>query len=218
MCAGFQEKLVSSHMGTSDDQARKAFASFQEKVRRTVFIDNLSHQATITTVNSAFSQYGKVLRVRFIPNYLEHQDIPRCALVEMENPDQARAAVEVVTNFPFMISGIPRPVRAQPAREEMFSERPRDPERRMVARWLDSSDPEFEVGQKLKRLAKIHALESAALLQYQLKEEEKLENKQKEMVKSTYDKYEMIENLFKGGSVQRLARHYNMRFTDDDEE
>ncbi|MQL78745.1 hypothetical protein Taro_011178 [Colocasia esculenta] len=204
-------------MGTADQQARKAYADFLEKVKRTVFIEYLSPMVTVPVLKTAIGQFGNVLSVYLIPSYLEHDDIPQCALVEMENEKQASSVVSEITNFPFMISGMPRPVRAQPAREAMFHNRPRNPERKIEARWVDPSDPEFEVGQKLKQLVRKHANESTALLKYQLEEEEKLDTQQQQVLKQNYKKFEIIENMVQDGSLHRLAGHYNMNIDFNEE-
>uniref|UniRef100_A0A1D1YJ26 Paraspeckle component 1 n=1 Tax=Anthurium amnicola TaxID=1678845 RepID=A0A1D1YJ26_9ARAE len=204
-------------MGTADEKAKKAFADFLEKVKRTVFIEDLSPVVTAAVVKTAIGQFGNVQNVFFIPNFLEHEDIPQCALVEMENEKQASSVVNEITNFPFMVSGMPRPVRAQPAREEMFFDRPRNPDRKIEARWVDPPDPQFEVGQRLKQLVKKHARDSAALLKHQREEEEKLAKQQEEALKQNYKKFEIIENVVQDGSLQRLASRYNMSININDD-
>ena len=68
------------------------YAAFEEKVRRSVYLDNLSPKVTEPIVNKAISQFGIVKNVQFIPNYLE-KNIPVSALVEMENSSQADAVI-----------------------------------------------------------------------------------------------------------------------------
>ncbi|XWS09321.1 hypothetical protein CRYUN_Cryun40dG0075300 [Craigia yunnanensis] len=140
------------------------YAAFKEKVRRTVYMDNLSPHVTESVVRTALDQYGTVKSVQFIPNYLGPRNIPQCALVEMEKEKQAQVVISTICQFPFMMSGMPRPVRARAAEAEMFSDRPRQPGRQIRFRWLDPADPDFEVANKLKRLAKKHATETAVML------------------------------------------------------
>lgn len=199
-------------MGSSAAQA--AYAAFDEKVKRTVFLDNLSPQVTEPVVRTALSQFGTVKNVHFIPNYIE-RNIPQSALVEMENVRQAEAVVSEISQFPFMMSGMPRPVRARPAEAEMFDDRPVKPGRRVQLRWLDTNDPDFEVARKIKHLTQKHAAEAAFLLEQQLLEEEKLAKQQQDTLKGSYKKYEMIESIMADGTAQRLARRYNLRLFED---
>lgn len=139
------------------------YATFQEKVKRTVYLDNLSPQVTEPVVRTALGQFGNVKRVQFIQNYLGPRNIPQCALVEMEDSRQAEAVFTVITQLPFMMSGMPRPVRARPAEAEMFEDRPREPGRRIECHWLEENDPDYETAAKIKRLVKKHAAEVACL-------------------------------------------------------
>ncbi|XP_022722066.1 uncharacterized protein LOC111279310 [Durio zibethinus] len=191
------------------------YAAFKEKVRRTVYMDNLSPHVTESVIRTALDQYGTVKSVHFIPNYLGPQNIPQCALVEMEKEKQAEVVISTLSQFPFMMSGMPRPVRARAAEVEMFADRPRQPGKQIHFRWLDPADPDFEVASKLKRLAKKHATETAVMLRHQLDKEEKLAKQQGEALKANYKKYEMIDGLMADGTARRLARHYNLRVSDD---
>lgn len=65
------------------------YAAFEEKVQRTVYIDNLSPRVTEPVVRTALNQFGNVKKVEFIPNFTESSRSASCALVEMENPMQA---------------------------------------------------------------------------------------------------------------------------------
>ncbi|XVF37714.1 hypothetical protein REPUB_Repub20aG0033400 [Reevesia pubescens] len=191
------------------------YAAFEKKVRRTVFMDNLSPHVTESVMRTALDQYGTVKSVQFIPNYLEPQNIPQCALVEMEKEKQAEVVISTISQFPFMMSGMPRPVRARAAVPEMFADRPRKPGRQIHFRWLDPADPDFEVASKLKRLAKKHAAETAVMLKHQLDKEEKLAKQQGETLKANYKKFEMIDGLLADGTARRLARRYDLRVLDD---
>lgn len=147
-----------------EPSAEAEYAAFEEKVKRTVYIDNLSPQVTESVLKTALNQFGNVTNAEFIPNYMEPASIPLAALVEMENSKQARQIISEMANFPFMMSGMPRPVRARAAEAEMFDERPRKPGRRIQCRWLSPEDPDFEVAKKIKNLTRKHATESSFLL------------------------------------------------------
>ncbi|KAK8478636.1 hypothetical protein V6N13_133461 [Hibiscus sabdariffa] len=191
------------------------YAAFKEKVRRTVFMDSLSPIVTESVVRTALDQYGTVKSVEFIPNYLEPRNMARCALVEMEKEKQAEVVISTISELPFMMSGMPRPVRACAAVPEMFADRPRKPGRQLHVHWLDPSDPNFEVANKLKQLVKKHATENAVMLKHQLEKEEKLAKQQGETLKANYKKYEMIDSLMADGTVRRLAGRYTLRISDD---
>ncbi|KAL4290021.1 hypothetical protein GQ457_14G000430 [Hibiscus cannabinus] len=191
------------------------YAAFKEKVRRTVFMDSLSPIVTESVVRTALDQYGTVKSVEFIPNYLEPRNMARCALVEMEKEKQAEVVISTISELPFMMSGMPRPVRACAAVPEMFADRPRKPGRQLHVHWLDPSDPNFEVANKLKQLVKKHATENAVMLKHQLEKEEKLAKQQGETLKANYKKFEMIDSLMADGIVRRLAGRYTLRISDD---
>ncbi|XP_040988735.1 uncharacterized protein LOC121236383 isoform X1 [Juglans microcarpa x Juglans regia] len=201
------------YMGSSAAQAD--YAAFLEKVKRTIYLDHLSPQVTEPVVRTALNQFGAVKNVQFIPNYMGPRNIAECALVEMENVRQAKAVLSEICQFPFMISGMPRPVRARPAQVEMFDERPIKPGRRIQCRWLDENDPDFEVARKMKRLTNKHAAEAAFLQKQQLQEEEKLAKQQLDTLKGNYKKYEMVDSIMADGTARRLARHYNLRVAED---
>ncbi|KAM1724078.1 hypothetical protein PS2_021957 [Malus domestica] len=98
------------------------YAAFEEKVKRTVYLDNISPQVTESIVKTALSQFGTV-----------KSNVLHCALVEMENPKEASVIGKEITEFRFMILGIPRLVRALSAAANMFDERPTMP-RRQISR------------------------------------------------------------------------------------
>lgn len=149
-------------MGTSSEEE---YAAFLEKVDRTIYVDNLSPQITESIVKAAFNQFGNVKSIQFIPNYLEPKNMPQAALVEMENPKQAREIITQMGNYPFMVSGMPRPVRACAAELEMFEDRPRKPGRKILCRWLDPKEPDFEVAKKIKHLVRRHSAEASLVVE-----------------------------------------------------
>lgn len=203
-------------MAKSSDKAWKEYNDFKEKVRRTVFLDHLSPQVTVPVIETALGQFGNVLNVEFIPNYTIPCPIPQCALVEMETEHQAKAVTNDLSNYPFMMSGMPRPVRAQAATAEMFSDRPPHPDRKLQVLW-DPSHPNLEVGVKMKQLCRRHTAETLELIKATLNEEEKLASQQEELVKSNHKKYETLDNLMQDGSVLRLARQYDLHLQMNEE-
>ncbi|KAJ8774857.1 hypothetical protein K2173_018116 [Erythroxylum novogranatense] len=194
--------------------AEAEYREFLEKVKRTVYIDNLSPRVTESVLITALSQFGVVKSVKFIPNYIESRDIPQCALLEMESQKQAKGVILDINRFSFMVSGMPRPVRARPAQAEMFDERPTKPGRKIHCRWLDSNDPDFEIGKKLKHLTQKHAAEASVLLKQQLEREEKLHRQQEEILKANYKKFELLNDVVKDKTATGLARYYNVKFRD----
>lgn len=151
-------------MSAPVEDARKAYAEFQEKVKRTVYFDNLSPQVTEAVIRTAVEQFGDIVKVEFIPNYTIPYPIPQAALVEMKNAKAARGIVSVMRSYPFMISGMPRPVRALAAKPEMFPDRPPPPDRKIQLQFVKPSDPEFEVAKNLKQLYTKHAAEHLAVI------------------------------------------------------
>ncbi|KAL1541490.1 hypothetical protein AAHA92_25702 [Salvia divinorum] len=199
-------------MGTSSEE--EEYNAFLEKVKRTIYVDNLAPQVTESVMRTAFNQFGYVKSVQFIPVYLEPKNAPRAALVEMDNPKQAAGIIDEMGKYPFMILGMPRPVRSSAARLEMFEDRPRKPGRKIICRWLDPKEPEFEVAKKLKAAVRRHAAEASTVLEEQRAEEEKLANQQKDVLTAHHNKYELLQALFEDGSAQRLGRHYEMALAD----
>ncbi|KMT09964.1 hypothetical protein BVRB_5g121810 [Beta vulgaris subsp. vulgaris] len=190
-------------------EVEKDYVAFEEKVKRTVYLDNLSPHVDDKHIKSAFSQYhGTLTNVRFIPNYTEPCYNAKCGLLEFENEEQAKEVIEMVSIFPFMILGMPRPVRALPAKPEMFDDHPIKPGKKVQMYWLEPEDPDFEVAQTVKNLTMKHVAQRSFLHEKQLEEEEKLSNQQAETLKSYQQKYEMINSVLSGDIAERLARHY----------
>ncbi|EXB68713.1 hypothetical protein L484_024733 [Morus notabilis] len=199
-------------MGTPN---KEEYAAFEDKVKRTVYIDNLSPRVTESVLRTALNQFGTVVNIQFIPNYLVPGNIPQCALIEMETSKQAFSIVSTLAQFPFMMSGMPRPVRARHAEAEMFDDRPIKPGRKLQFRWVDPSDPDFEVAKKLKHLCRKHSAEAAFMHTQQQKKEEDLTKQQEESLKQNYKKYEMIDGLLADGTARRLSCCYNINLGDD---
>lgn len=215
------------------------YAEFLKKVERTIYVDNISPAVTETVLKAAFNQFGNVTRVQFIPTFMQPNGVPQAALVEMETTKQAEQIISEMESCPFMIAGMPRPVRGKIAEVEMFDARPRKPGRKIRCRWLHPKDPKFEVAMKIKNLVKKHAAEvsfllevnptflhlinwdclnilkvicsiTMLLLQQQLAEEENLAKKQAETLRVNYKKLELIDGVFADGTAKHLARHYRI--------
>ncbi|GER56841.1 RNA-binding (RRM/RBD/RNP motifs) family protein [Striga asiatica] len=199
-------------MGSNSSEAE--YNAFLKKVQRTIYVDNLSPQVTEKVMRAAFEQFGEVVSIQFIPNYFEPKNMPVAALVEMESPKQAQAILGQMENYPFMVLGMPRPIRSRPARAEMFEDRPRKPGQRIVCRWVGPEDPDFEVAKKLKNLAKKHEAEAFVLLEQQRAEEEKLAKQQNEILNGHYKKFELLEGVFLDGSAKNLGHQYNLPLAD----
>ncbi|KAL6007634.1 hypothetical protein ACLOJK_033133 [Asimina triloba] len=216
LCRFYALKTVTEdslfQMGTPAD---KEYAAFEEKVKRTVYVDDLSPQVTAAVLKTALDQFGTVVSIQFIPNYIEPRRIPQCALVEMETAKQAKSVIAEMTNFAFMMSGMPRPVIVRPAEAEMFADRPPRPGNNIQCRWADPKDPEFEVAKKLKYLTRKHATEVSMLIKHQVEVEEKLSEQQEKTLKGNYKKYDMLDSLAADGILNRLARRYNIDLVDD---
>ncbi|KAL8508908.1 hypothetical protein ACS0TY_016202 [Phlomoides rotata] len=143
----------------------KEYDEFLKRVKRTIYLDNISPAATESVLKAAFNQFGNVTRVEFISDLMQPNGYPQAVLVEMENEDQAKQVATEMHIFPFMIGGMPRPVRAKSATVEMFDDRPSKPGRKIQCRWLNPKEPDFEVGMKIKNLVKKHAAEASFLLE-----------------------------------------------------
>ncbi|CAH2038795.1 unnamed protein product [Thlaspi arvense] len=193
------------------NREEEKYDEFLKKVRRTVYVDELTPHAPKSVLESAFNQFGTVKDVRFLPNYLGPKELPIGALVEMETEEKAKAVIETVSQFPFMVGGMPRPVRANTAKPEMFCDRPRKPGRRIQCRWIDPSSTEYEKAKKAKRLVLKHTAEAAFVTKKQLEDAEKLAKQQSETVTTHHEKIEIIDKLINTGVAQKLASRYNMK-------
>ncbi|KAF3774218.1 hypothetical protein EJ110_NYTH53601, partial [Nymphaea thermarum] len=138
-------------------------SEFMKKMKKTVFVDNVSGLVTDSMIRKAFEQFGTVVNISFIPDYLEQNNASKCVLVEMESEKKATSLLVETSNLPFMLGGMPRPIRCRMAEPEMFSERPRKSDRKMTCRWIQPNDPDFEVAKRMKELVKKHEAEAFAL-------------------------------------------------------
>ncbi|KAH9330506.1 hypothetical protein KI387_002614, partial [Taxus chinensis] len=145
-------------------QQQKEYADFNEKVKRTVFVDNLSPLITIPILKNALGQFGAVVNAQILPNYLDAKNAAVSALIEMQNEREAASTVNEISVNAFMIAGMPRPVRAVKAEIEMFPDRPAPPGRRIQCCWINANDPYWKIVLSLKHLAMKHAAEAEELL------------------------------------------------------
>ncbi|KAL8136352.1 hypothetical protein V2J09_002353, partial [Rumex salicifolius] len=206
-CASsFQGDLKFSY--TSMGEAERAYAVFDSKVTRTVYLDNLSPQATEAVIKSAIEQYGTVIKVQLIPNYAEPILKSCSALVELAKAKQAVHVVNILSSYPFMILGMPRPIRVCHAEEEMFADRPPKPGRKIKICWLKPVDEDFKVARKLKKMAKKHLAEFAYLLKHQSEEEEKLAKTQAKTLKRAYMYHAMMEENLNTRLLNRMKKCY----------
>ncbi|KAK7271440.1 hypothetical protein RJT34_27347 [Clitoria ternatea] len=198
-------------MGSSAEE----YAAFEQRVGRTVYFDNLSPQVTESVLRTALDQFATVKSVKFLPNYIGPSNLPQCALVELDSAKKAKEVISMIGQYPFMMSGMPRPVRARHAEMEMFDDRPRKPNRKIKCSWLEPSDPNFQVAKELKNLTRKHSLEIQFVHKLQLEEEEKLAKQQEDTLKVHYKKFKMIDGIMADKTAHRLARKYNLRITDE---
>lgn len=197
------------------ESSAEDYAAFEVKVQRTVYFDNMSPQVTESVIRTALDQFASVKSVKFIPNYLGPSSVPQCALVELDSAKKVKEVIAMIKQYPFMMSGMPRPVRARPAVMEMFDDRPMKPKRKMKCCWLEQSDPDFEVAVELKNLTLKHSAEIALMHRVLLKEEEKLATQQAETLKVHYKKFRMIDGIMGDKTAHTLARKYNLAVADE---
>ncbi|CAM0901481.1 unnamed protein product [Alopecurus aequalis] len=202
---------------TSDEQPdmEESYADFEERVKRTIYMDQLSPEVTDQVIKAALEQCANVVNTEFIVNYTIPYDIPAAALVEVDNESQAKAAIDLMNDFPFILGGMPRPVRAVYAKPEMFPDRPRRPGLKFEISWVKPGDPEHDGMVKLKNLAKRQEAENMALVKTELEAEEVLAAQQQETIEASYKKFDMLETIMQNGSIKNLAHHYNVKVAKD---
>ncbi|VAI63541.1 unnamed protein product [Triticum turgidum subsp. durum] len=198
-----------------DEQAEKEYADFEARVKRTIYIDHLSPLVTAQVIKASLAQCANVVSTEFIQNYTIQYEIPAAALVEVDNESQAQAAVDLMNNFPFMLGGMPRPVRAVFAKPEMFPDRPRKPGLKIEFSWVKQGDPGYDGMSKLKGLARRQEAENMALIKNQLEEEKELAAQQQETLEASNSKYDMLEKLMTDGDITKLAQHYKVKLGDN---
>ncbi|GAU20858.1 hypothetical protein TSUD_120500 [Trifolium subterraneum] len=197
------------------ESSAEDYAAFEEKVKRTAYFDNMSPQVTESVIRSALDQFAIVKSVKFIPNNIGPNSLPQSALVELDSAKKVKQVIAMMKQYPFMMSGMPRPVRASASVMEMFDDRPIKPNRRMKCCWLDQTDPYFEVAMELKFVTRKHSAEITKMHELLLKEEEKLATQQAETLKVHYKKFRMIEGIMTDKTAHTLARKYNLAVADE---
>nr|XP_025878569.1 uncharacterized protein LOC4330267 isoform X2 [Oryza sativa Japonica Group] len=214
----------------SDEDAKKGYADFEERVKRTIYIDHLSPQVTSSVIEAAISQCARVVNVDFIVNYTIPYDIPSAALVELDDEIQAKAAIDLMNNFPFIIGGKPRPVRAIYAKHEMFLDRPPRPGIKKEFQWVKQEDGiEYEGMNKLRLLARRQETENMALIkiacekifsfgcslpQNLLEEDKDLAKQQQELLDGIYKKYCILDSDVMN-DIKNLSRRYGVNLAGD---
>uniref|UniRef100_A0ACD5YEE1 Uncharacterized protein n=1 Tax=Avena sativa TaxID=4498 RepID=A0ACD5YEE1_AVESA len=208
------EAVNQSNKSAADLEAIKQYQEFKEKVKRTVYLDNLSPQATEAVIRAALSQFCTIRKVSFVVNYTIPYDIPQSAFVEMETEKDAEAVVSMLQGFPFMMSGMPRPVRAIHATAEMFNDRPRKPGSKLEFRWVRYPDRDYETIKKLKLLSRKHEVENFALIEHELEEEKLLAVKQQEDLNCNYKMMETMDSVLLSGMSSYISKIYNVSWND----
>uniref|UniRef100_A0A0E0GAZ1 RRM domain-containing protein n=1 Tax=Oryza nivara TaxID=4536 RepID=A0A0E0GAZ1_ORYNI len=199
----------------SDEDAKKGYADFEERVKRTIYIDHLSPQVTSSVIEAAISQCARVVNVDFIVNYTIPYDIPSAALVELDDEIQAKAAIDLMNNFPFIIGGKPRPVRAIYAKHEMFQDRPPCPGIKKEFQWVKQEDGiEYEGMNKLRLLARRQETENMALIKNLLEEDKDLAKQQQELLDGIYKKYCILDSDVMN-DIKNLSRRYGVNLAGD---
>ncbi|GBG80968.1 hypothetical protein CBR_g31525 [Chara braunii] len=95
-------------------------SEFEQKVRRTVFLDEIAPQVTVAIMQSALSQFGKVTSMKLVNHPLDPLVPQGCALIEFANEEQAMRVAATTRKNLLMVGGMPRPVRARMASKYMF--------------------------------------------------------------------------------------------------
>ncbi|XP_071708424.1 ASI1-immunoprecipitated protein 1-like [Rutidosis leptorrhynchoides] len=160
--------------------------------KRTIYIDNPSYHVTKSVLETALNQFGTVTNIQFVPTYFMSCPVI-AALVEMQTIRQADDIVNEMNDSPLMVSGMPRPVRAQKARVDMFHDYQKEQVRLIICQFMDPNDPKYEVAKSFKKLTKRQAAEAAFSTEHELAVEEKLHNQQNVAFKANYKKYELID-------------------------
>ncbi|KAM0857981.1 hypothetical protein ACQ4PT_048109 [Festuca glaucescens] len=207
-------RAVKQSKCAEDLEAVKQYQEFVEKVKRTVYLDNLSHQVTEAVIKAALSQFCTIRKVSFVVNYTIPYNIPHSALVEMETEKDAEVVVSMLHDFPFMMSGMPRPVRAIHATAKMFNDRPRRPGSKLKFRWMGHTDPDFKMVKKLKLLSRKHEVENLALIEHELEEEKLVAAKQQENLNVNYEMMETMDSVLLSGMSNYLSSIYNVNWND----
>ena len=112
-------------------------------------LDDVTPQATVPMIRTALGQFGNVTSVDIITDPLDSKLSARKVLVEMASAREASHAVKEIQEHPFMLKGVPRPVRAVPASSTMFPDRPRKIATSSngsikLFKWVKKGDPDWD--------------------------------------------------------------------------
>ncbi|KAJ4809552.1 RNA-binding (RRM/RBD/RNP motifs) family protein [Rhynchospora pubera] len=200
-----------------DEEARKAYEQFRAKVARTVYLEQLSPQVTEAVIKSAFSQMGKVEHVELLPNQvMPSANLAQAALVEMETEKQAQAVLSTLSDFPFMMSGMPRPIRAKQAWPRMFPSRPTVPGKKPIEfRWVKPGEQDYDKIKAMVSKANEQQSERVALIKAQMKVEEQLAHEQQKKLTEYYKRYGIIDKSVGDGTIPKLAACYGINLADE---
>ncbi|KQK20224.1 uncharacterized protein LOC100827544 [Brachypodium distachyon] len=199
---------------SADLEAIKEFQEFEERVKRTVYLDNLSHHATEAIIKSSLSQFCTLRKVSFVVNYTIPYNIPQSALVEMETEKDAEVLVSMLHDFPFMMYGMPRPVRAKRATAEMFNDCPRRPGSKFKFHWVGPTDPDSEILKRLKLISRRHEVENLALIEHELEEEKLLAEQQQENLNCNFRMMETMDTVILSGMANYISRIYSINWNE----
>ncbi|KAJ3709264.1 hypothetical protein LUZ61_012969 [Rhynchospora tenuis] len=201
----------------SDKEATKAYQQFRAKVNRTVYLEHLSPQVTEAVIKSALSQVGQVEHVELLPNQvMPFENLAQAALVEMETEKQAKAVLSTLSDFPFMMSGMPRPVRARQASPRMFPNRPTVPGKKPIEfQWVKPGEQDYDKIKAMVSKANEQQSERIALIKAQLKVEEQLAHEQQKKLTDYYKRYDIIDKSVGDGTIPKLATCYGINLADE---
>lgn len=206
----------SSEKKPPPSNAQSEYQKFEEKVKRCLMLEDVTPQATIPMIQTALGQFGTVVSIDLINDPLDPKHAAKRVIVEMRTYREAAHAVKEIQEHPFMIKGVPRPVRALSALPTMFPDRPQKPGGvKRTCEWVKPGDPDWEKYNDFKQLAKKHAQEIAYLMEVIRKEEEKLAQEQEEKVKENVKKLDEIYNCSRDRIIQRLSRYYGVKYEGD---
>lgn len=193
------------------------YQKFEEKMKRCLMIEDVTPQANNALILTALGQFGTVVSIDIISDPLASKHAAKRVIVEMRTAREAAHALKEIQEHVFMIKGVPRPVRALAAVPTMFPDRPQKPNsnNKRTCEWVKPGDPDWDRYNESKQLAKRHAQETAFLMELMRKEEEKLAEEQEVKVKENLKKLDDIYNCIRDRVIQRLSRHYGVRFEGD---
>ncbi|KAJ7538936.1 hypothetical protein O6H91_11G089800 [Diphasiastrum complanatum] len=201
---------TASNAAAGNSEKEKAIKDFKNKVKCSVFLYDLAPTVSKAVVLTALGQFGNVVDVEIIKNYLDPKQAPVRALVEMETPAQARSVLNQMKDFLFMMGGMPRPVKAIPATEALLSDCPLPKKRlKLEPRILKKTDPGGALAFEWRDLAQRHLAEVELLTKCQKEAEEKLATEQEEQLSVYYKALKRVYDAYDSGAVQKMRDSYS---------